>query len=58
MIDLFARQMPDWGQPQAYELAMSTLCTLIGTTMMARAVDDPKLSDALCKAALKKLSEN
>jgi TetR/AcrR family transcriptional repressor of nem operon len=57
MIDLFARQMPDWGQPQAYELAMTTLCTLIGTTMMARAVDDPKLSDALCKAALKKLSE-
>lgn len=53
MIDLFARQLPDWGQPQAHEQAMALVCGLIGTTMVARAVDDPKLSKALCAAALK-----
>ena len=53
MIDLLARQLPDWGQPQAHEQAMVLLCSLIGTTMLARAVDDPKLSRALCEATLK-----
>ncbi|WP_028103899.1 TetR/AcrR family transcriptional regulator [Pseudoduganella violaceinigra] len=56
MIDLFARQLPDWGQPQAHERAMALVCALIGTTMVARAVDDPKLSQALCAAALKQFS--
>ncbi|MYM91035.1 TetR family transcriptional regulator [Rugamonas sp. FT82W] len=56
MIDLFARQMPDWGQPQAHERAMALVCALIGTTMMARAVDDPKLSAALCAATLNQLT--
>ena len=55
MIDLFARQLPDWGQPQAHEQAMAMVCALIGTTMVARAVDDPKLSSALCAATLKNL---
>jgi AcrR family transcriptional regulator len=53
MIDLFARQMPDWGQPEAHEQAMALVCSLIGTTMIARAVDDSKLSAALCAATLK-----
>jgi len=53
MVDLLARQMPDWGQPQAHEQAMALLCSLIGTTMLARAVDDPKLSAALCAATFK-----
>ncbi len=53
MIDLFARQMPDWGQPQAHEKAMALLCSLIGTTMLARAVDDPNLSRALSAAMQK-----
>lgn len=52
MIDVFARQLPDWGQPHAHEQAMVLICTLFGTTMMARAVDDPKLSAALCAATL------
>ena len=56
MIDLFARQLPNWGQPQAHEQAMALVCGLIGTTMVARAVDDPKLSKALCAAALKQFS--
>lgn len=53
MIDLLARQMPDWGDARAHEEAMALLCALIGTTMLARAVDDPKLSSALCTATMK-----
>lgn len=56
MIDVFARQMHDWGQPEAHERAMALVCAMIGTAMVARAVDDPKLSAALCKAALKQFS--
>jgi AcrR family transcriptional regulator len=56
MIDLIARQLPDWGQPQAHEQAMALLCALIGTTMVARAVDDLRLSQALCVATLKQLA--
>ena len=53
MVDLFARQLPNWGQPQAHEQAMAILCALVGTTMIARAVDDPKFSAALCAATTK-----
>lgn len=55
MIDLFARQLPNWGQPQAHEQAMALLCSVIGTTMIARAVDDPEFSRALCAATLNQL---
>jgi TetR/AcrR family transcriptional repressor of nem operon len=55
MIDLFARQLPNWGQPEAHAQAMAMVCALIGTTMLARAVDEPKLSEALCAATLKSL---
>lgn len=57
MIDLFARQFPDWGQESAHVRAMTTLCTLIGTTVLARAVNDPKLSEALCAATKQRLIE-
>ncbi|MDQ1833557.1 TetR/AcrR family transcriptional regulator [Massilia scottii] len=46
MIDLIARQSPDWGQPGVHEQAVTTLATLIGSLMLARAVDDPKLADS------------
>ncbi|UVH60799.1 TetR/AcrR family transcriptional regulator [Variovorax paradoxus] len=52
MIDLVARQSPDWGQPGAHERALVTVATAVGTLLMARAVDDPKLSEALRKATL------
>ena len=52
MIDLFARQMPNWGQPEAHAQAMATVCAMIGTTILARAVDEPALSEALCAATL------
>ena len=56
MIDLVARQSPDWGQPGAHERALFTVATMVGALVLARAVDDPRLSDALRKAALKHLA--
>ncbi len=56
MIDLVARQSPDWGQPGAHERALVTTATMLGTLILARAVDDPKLSDALRDAALNHLT--
>jgi AcrR family transcriptional regulator len=56
MIDLVARQSPDWGQPGSHERALVVVSTLVGTLTLARAVDDPALSDALCSAALKHLA--
>jgi len=55
-IDLVARQSPDWGQPGAHERALVTVATMVGALVLARAVDDPKLSDALREAALKHLT--
>ncbi len=56
MIDLVARQSPDWGQPGAHQRALVTVSTMVGALLLARAVDDPGLSDGLCEAALKHLT--
>ena len=56
MIDLVARQSLDWGKPAAHERALFTVATMVGALVLARAVDDPRLSDALRKAALKHLA--
>jgi AcrR family transcriptional regulator len=55
MIDLVARQSPDWGRPGAHERALATVATMVGALLLARAVDEPALSDALREAALKHL---
>ena len=52
MIDLFARQLPAWGQPEAHAQAMAMVSAMVGATILARAVDEPALSDALCAATL------
>jgi TetR/AcrR family transcriptional regulator, transcriptional repressor for nem operon len=56
MIDVIARQSPNWGQPGAHEQSLVTAATMVGALVMARAVDDSKLSDALLKASLKHLT--
>lgn len=56
MIDLVARQLPCWGEPGAHEQALVTVSTMVGALLIARAVDDPKLSEKLCAAARKHLS--
>lgn len=55
-IDLVARQSPDWGQPGAHERALVTVAAMVGTLLLARAVDEPALSNSLCEAALKHLA--
>jgi len=55
MIDVVARQSPEWGQSGAHERALVTAATMVGTLLLARAVDDANLSNALLKAALKHL---
>ncbi|RZU02926.1 TetR/AcrR family transcriptional regulator [Rivibacter subsaxonicus] len=56
MIDLVARQLPDWGQPGAHQRALVTVSSMVGAVLLARVVDDPGLSDALREAALKHLT--
>ncbi|NRF67398.1 TetR/AcrR family transcriptional regulator [Aquincola sp. S2] len=55
LIDLVGRLQPDWGQPGAHDQALATLATMVGALTIARAVDDPKLSDAIRHAALAQL---
>ncbi|KAB8038228.1 TetR/AcrR family transcriptional regulator [Janthinobacterium aquaticum] len=57
MIEAFAYQMPDRSPPEANQQAMALLCSLIGTTVLARAVADPELSAALCAATMKQFAE-
>ena len=56
MIDLVARQLPDWGQPSAHDHALVAVSTMVGALVLSRAVNDPRLSHALRKAALKQLT--
>jgi TetR/AcrR family transcriptional regulator, transcriptional repressor for nem operon len=55
MVDLVARQSPDWGQPGVHERALVTVATMVGTLLLARVADEPALSDGLREAALKHL---
>lgn len=52
MVDLVARESPDWGQPGAHERALFTVATMVGAVMLARAVDEPGLADSFCQSAL------
>ena len=56
MIDLVARQWPDWGQPGAHERALVTVATMVGALLLARTVDEPALSARLREAALAHLT--
>ncbi|WP_374569519.1 TetR/AcrR family transcriptional regulator [Ideonella sp.] len=58
MIDLVARQSPDWGQPAAHERALVTVAAMVGTLMLARAVDDPALSSALRSAVVSRFASS
>jgi len=55
MIDLVARQSPDWGKPGAHERALVTVSTMVGALILARAVDESRLSNEMREAALKSL---
>ena len=53
LIDVVARHAPDQGKPGGYEHALVTVATMVGALVLARAVDDPKLSKAFRTATLK-----
>lgn len=55
MVDLLARQSPDWGSPSAHERALVTISAMVGALMLSRAVDEPALAEGLREAALKHL---
>jgi TetR/AcrR family transcriptional regulator, transcriptional repressor for nem operon len=55
MLGLIARQFPGWGEPGVHERAMVTASTMIGALILARAVDDPRFSEALRVAAVQHL---
>jgi len=56
MIDLVGRHSPDWGQPGCHEHALVTTATMVGALVLARAVDDPKLSNSMLESARKSLT--
>jgi TetR/AcrR family transcriptional repressor of nem operon len=58
MIDLVARESPDWGRAGAHEHALVTVAAMVGALVLARAVDDSRLSDALREATLKHFTPN
>lgn len=53
VIDVVARHSPDQGGPGVYQRALVTVATMVGALVLARAVDDPKLSKALCAASVR-----
>ena len=55
MLDLVARHSPCHGEPGAYGQALVTVATMVGALVLARAVDDPTLSEALRDASVKHL---
>src|SRR5438477_8713453 len=50
-IGLIERQFPEWGKSAAHDKAMAIAATLVGTVVLARAVDDDQLSRRIRKAA-------
>lgn len=51
LVDLVARQQPDWGAPGNHDAALASMCTLVGALVVARAVDDPALAKDVRRAA-------
>ena len=56
MIDLVARQSPDSGSQGAYQHSLFTVAAMVGALVLARAVDEPRLSDAIRQATMKHLA--
>src|SRR5689334_22391047 len=51
LIGLIERQFPQWGKSAAHDKAMGIAATLVGSVVLARAVDDAQLSKRIRKAA-------
>jgi TetR/AcrR family transcriptional regulator, transcriptional repressor for nem operon len=55
MIEVVARHVPGSTQANARDCALVIVSAMVGALLLARAVDDPKLSDALLESSLKHL---
>lgn len=53
MVDLVARQSSNWGTSNAHEEALVLVAAMAGAMSLARAVDDPDLSQSFLGAVLK-----
>jgi AcrR family transcriptional regulator len=51
LIGLIERQLPEWGKSAAHDKAMGIAAILVGSVVLARAVDDTQLSRRIRKAA-------
>lgn len=51
MVDMVERQGPAWGQAAGHEAALAQLSCIVGAMIIARAVDEPALSQAVRRAA-------
>ncbi len=51
MLDLVERHGGAWGEPGGHEQALAQLACMVGAMIIARAVDDPALSQAIRRAA-------
>jgi TetR/AcrR family transcriptional repressor of nem operon len=58
IINLIESKLPIQDQPNTHEKALLTVSTMVGTLVLARAVDDPELCDAFRQAALKLYNPN
>ena len=56
MVEHVTQQIPNSGQHSTHERALVIVATMVGALMLARAVDDPFLADALRNATLKSLT--
>ena len=54
---LKGRLNPELKPSQRDERALATVASLVGAIVLARAVDDPELSDAILRATRKQLKE-
>lgn len=54
LADLIERQMSGWGKTARHEDALGVMSTLVGALLIARVVDDPKLSKEI-RASAKRL---
>jgi len=50
MIDLVSRESPDFGLPGAHDRALVITATIVGTLVLARAIDEASLSESVLSA--------
>jgi TetR/AcrR family transcriptional repressor of nem operon len=51
MVDLLERQGPAWGEASGHDAALAQLSCIVGAMIIARAVDEPVLAEAVRRAA-------